>query len=253
MIGSLGATASQMSAVQRIHRVNASLGQATERLATAKRINRAADDPAGLVSAEQLRGTLIDLRAQADSFAAERRQGRMEQSGRQQTLSVLQDVRSNVSAAAGSVQSTEEKQARQIEVDAAIDSLRMVRATTGLDVPVALESLRSGGSANLVNGDAAESAAITDAQVREQGLAIAAAGAYEKYTLNVGQELARTQAVTTAAALSRIEDADFAKETSEAVKGQILAEAAMQTLRIANQVEAQQKSLPASIGFSALA
>ena len=71
--------------------------------------------------------------------------------------------------------------------------------------------------------------------------------------LIVGQELARTQAVTTAAALSRIEDADFAKQTSEVAKGQILSEAAMQTLRIANQVEAQQKSLPVGIGLSALA
>jgi flagellin-like hook-associated protein FlgL len=103
-----------------------------------------------------------------------------------------------------------------------------------------LEALRAGGSANAVDGDPAEGAAQIEAQLSSINMASAAAGAYQKYTLDVDRQLAEAQAVATASALSSLADADYVRESSNLVTGGILTEASINTIALSQQIRADQ-------------
>lgn len=81
-----------------------------------------------------------------------------------------------------------------------------------------------------------------DDQLAKINLASAAAGAYEKYTLDVDQRLAEAKAVATASSLSQLEDANYAQESSNLVKGQILTEASIKTMALSQQLKSDQIS-----------
>ena len=233
----VGSTSIQLTLFNNNARTNAALGRATERLATGLRINHGSDDPAGLIAAERLRSDLVQFSAQTRANNAERSQINIQQSGRQIASDVLIRVRGLVVEAADGSTSTEQKQAIQSEIDASLDSLRTLGAISGFDIPAELEVLRQGGSANVVNGDAAAATAVLDEQLSTIHQASAAAGAYQKYTLDVNQRLAEDQAVATAQALSLQADADYAEETSNLVRSQILTQASYNTLNLAQQLQ----------------
>ena len=221
-------------------RTNQLVARTTERLATGLRINRASDDPSGLIAAERLRGDLVEIAAQTRVIGAQRRASHIQQSGRQVATDVLNDLRGKIVEASGNTISSSEREAIQQEIDYALDGLEFLGSATGFGVPAELEALRSGQSANVVDGDTAAAAEILDEQLSTINRARAAAGAYEKYTLDVDQRLAESRAVATAAALSEIADADVARETSNLTKARILNEASLLTLRVANQSQADQ-------------
>jgi flagellin-like hook-associated protein FlgL len=78
---------------------------------------------------------------------------------------------------------------------------------------------------------------VLDEQLATIIEAAAAAGAYQKYTLDVNQRLAEDQAVATAQALSLQQDADYAEESSNLVKSQILTVASYDTLTLAQRLQ----------------
>ena len=216
------------------------INQSTERLATALRINRAQDDPAGLIAAEQLRGDLLELRGRQRATAAERRQLNIQQSGRQVTVDTLQSLRGRVVEAADGTLSDEQRQAIQYEIDQALTGLDSLSATVGITLPADLEQLRSGSAANVVDGDPALAAQVLDEQIAEVNRARAEAGAYERYTLDIDERVAAEQSISTAAALSDIVDADFAEESSNLIRAQILDQSALRTLLISSRSRADQ-------------
>ena len=240
---SIATGSNQTSLLNNNARANRWVNQATERLSTGKRINHAFDDPAGLIGAEQLRGDLIEISAQSRSRTTERGQLRVQQSGRQIASDVLQDLRGLAMQASGGTSSPEEQQAVQLQIDASLDGLDLLGQATGFSLPASLSELRSGGSANVADGNVDEAIAILEEQIATVNLASAAAGAYEKYTLDVDQRLAEDKAVATAASLSEIEDADYARESSNLVIGQILLEATIRTQVLSQKLESEQASL----------
>ncbi len=234
---SIGATGVQVALFNNNQRTNDITKRATERLATGKRINSGRDDPAGLIGAEQLRGELIESKAQERSASTQRSQLRVQQSGRQIATGVLQDIRGQLVQASGSLFSDEQRQATQEQIDSALDALDRLGATTGFALPSRLQNLRSGEVSNVVDGDTAAAVALLDEQLSTITKASAAAGAYQRYTLDVDQRLAEDRAVATAAALSQQEDAAFAEETSNLIKSQILNESSIRTMAMSQRLQ----------------
>jgi len=237
---SIGASGIQTTLLINNSKANKFLNQSTERLSTGLRINHARDDPAGLIGAEKLRGDLVDISANLEVNSAQRGQVRVQQSGRQIASDVLREVRGLLVQASGNTNSKEEQAAIQLQIDASLDSLDLIGSATGFSLDASLENLRSGESANVVDGEVAEAVELIDEQLSAVNLASVAAGAYEKYTLDVDQRLAEDRQVATAAALSSIADADYARESSNLVIGGILAQSSIKTQALYQRLQLEQ-------------
>ncbi len=115
---------------------------------------------------------------------------------------------------------------------------RLGNATVGF-----LSQVVSGGDFSLVNGQAAKADMIINEAIRQVSILRGRLGAFEKNTLdtNVNQLQITTENLT--AAQSAIRDLDFAFETSNLARLQILASAGTSVLAIANQTPQQVLSL----------
>ena len=97
-----------------------------------------------------------------------------------------------------------------------------------------LSDIKSGGSSNVVNGNLTTGQKIVDDAIKQVSSLRGRLGAFQKNTVgstinNLGATLENT-----AAAESSIRDTDFASETANLTRQQILAQAAIQSLAIAN-------------------
>ncbi len=97
-----------------------------------------------------------------------------------------------------------------------------------------LAALKSGGTANVLNGDLSKAQRIVDGAIRQNSSLRGRLGAFTKNTVgstirNLGATLENL-----AAAESAIRDTDFALETAELTRRQIMNQAATQSLAIAN-------------------
>lgn len=226
----------QLTAFNNLSRSASQLGKTTHRLATGLRINSGADDPSGLIAAEKLRGDLVDISARAKTNSYERNQLRVEQSGRQQATDLLHDLRGLVVEATGDSASPQQKQAIQTQIDSALDGLDFISKATGFEAPTELRALRTGEAGNVIDGDPAVAAEVLDEQLSTITRASAAAGAYEKYTIDVNERLAQDQAVVASQALSEIADADYAEEVSNLTRDEITFRASLRTAGLLNQI-----------------
>ena len=233
----IGVTSVQLTLLNNNRRTSEGLGRATERLATGLRINRGSDDPAGLIGAEQLRGDLVDFSAQTRANSTLQLQTNVQQQGRQIASDVLIEVRGLIVEASNLSSSEEQVQAIQQQIDLSLDALDTLGSISGFTLPAELETLRTGGSNSVVDGDPAEAIEVLEEQLSTINQASAAAGAYQKYTLDVNQRLAEDKAVATARALSLQEDADYAQESSNLVKSKILNEASIKTIALAQSLQ----------------
>lgn len=108
-----------------------------------------------------------------------------------------------------------------------------------------LSALKSGGTANVVNGDLTKAQNIVDTAIKQTSSLRGRLGAFTK---NVVGATIRNLGVTlenTSAAESEIRDTDFANETAELTRKQIMAQAASQSLSLAN---AQPQAVLALLG-----
>jgi flagellin len=246
-----------------IKNVNAAFDQIAEaglKLSTLKRINRASDDPAGLIASEQLRSELESLEASSRSSARATAAVHLADTGLAQVTGLLNTVRDRVLASAGA--SDEEVAANQIEIDAALEAIDRIGAYTGLndgatisfaptgnvndmaglDIPelnrsalgsseAKLSDLASGGAVALAKKRYAMAIGAVDA-ARGQVLATRAKlGSFEKYTIDASRDFVDDLKVTLSESLSRYEDTDVALETAKLVRGQVLANAGVLALR----------------------
>lgn len=221
-------TGVQLTAQNNLFRNQQRQDSTTERLATGLRINSAKDDPAGLVAAENLRGDLVDIGARRRIIGGERSQVRVEQSGRQQAVDVLQEVRGLAIEAASDSTSPDAKTAIQSQIDSSLDALSRIEAATGISVSSEVYALATGGDASVLE-DPAAAQTLIDETISGLVSGSAVAGAYEKYTLDVDERLAQDREVVIATALSEIADADYAEETANLTRDTILSKVAIQT------------------------
>ncbi len=222
-------------------RTNSLISQSLERLSTGKRINRASDDPAGLIAATGLQGDLVELRAQSRVADAERQQLHRRESALSGIQRILTEVRGSLVAAADGFNSDSQNKAIQQEINASLDAIdRIANDATGVSDSAPLVELREGGTANVVDGDIGAATELIEKKLASLGSARAAIGAYERAHVDTFERIREDQTVIAAQTLSQIEDADFAAESSNFVKGKILSEAAIAALAFSNREQAQQ-------------
>ena len=111
-------------------------------------------------------------------------------------------------------------------------------ANLGNSVVGYLSSLKTGGSASLVNGDAADQArtasAIADESINQVSILRGRLGAFERNTLQATLRSSQIALENLTASESSIRDTDFAQETANLTRVQILQQAGTSTLAIAN-------------------
>lgn len=218
------------------HRNTERASRSLERLSTGKRINHAADDPAGLVAAEGFRTELTDLKAEEKAANSRRFQVHQQQAALTNIHHTLYDVKGNVVSAADGNLSTQQKTALQQQVDASINAIdRIARTTRGLPDVTKLEELQSGQEANLVDGDLAQADAAVNSAVTAVASKRAALGAEERYKLDVDERLREDKTVILTEALSQIEDTDFAAEVAEFTQAQVLKQGSLAAMAYAQQ------------------
>ncbi len=256
------------TALDSLHRAFADMSLFSMRLSTLHRINRGSDDPAGVIAVGKLQSELAAL--EAASSNAGRAQGMIHvaDSALDEVSGLMRTVRGHVIQAAGGGLSDEELEAKQIEVNAALEAIDRIGATTSyggrklldggkltfmlspdmqrpaeIEMPEvstaalggeegSLSALASGGAANLVDGDLGQAMAILDAADQEVLGARAEMGAFARFTIESSRRVMDAAEVNLSEAVSRIYDTDVALESSRLLRSRLLARTAIMALRI---------------------
>lgn len=241
------------------------LANVSVKLATLQRINRASDDPAGLIAMEELSNELSAVEAAAQSADRTRAFTQIADSALSNAGDLLTNIQTNLVAASNDTLSVEEREALQYEVDASLDALNRLGGTTlggqavfgrsvqflagadptdlaTLDLPAVddslggatgvLAELRSGGSASIVSGDLGAAFSIVE-EARNQILSTRAeVGAFERYVSDSSQRVLEGMQVNLTRSLSAIRDADVAAESSNLVREMVIAQTSVLTAKL---------------------
>jgi flagellin len=106
-----------------------------------------------------------------------------------------------------------------------------------------LSSLAAGATNNVVNGDLTNGQRVIDEAIKQVSSLRGRLGAFQKNTVGATINSLGIALENTAAAEAQIRDTDFASETAELTRAQILGQAATQALAIANSMPASVLSL----------
>jgi flagellin len=111
---------------------NRSLGISLERLSTGLRINRGADDPAGLIASENLRAEQTALSQAIDNSERAEQVANIAEGGLQEIASLLNELEGLVTATANTAGLSEaEKKANQLQIDSVLQTIdRVANATS---------------------------------------------------------------------------------------------------------------------------
>ena len=225
------------------------------RLATARRINAASDDPAAMIAATRLESESAAAEAEQRAIERARANANIADGNAAQLTSMTAELRARlVEASNTGAMSDAEIAANQMEIDSLTASIQRFTQDTitsldGINLPDGgneelaqqlqgaangLATLTTGGENNLTSGnyeaaEAAISAATTAfAQARGQ------IGAYQKYTLEPRARALAIQQENLLAAHSQLVDANFAEEASNLARAQVLTASSAHVLKVAN-------------------
>jgi len=106
-----------------------------------------------------------------------------------------------------------------------------------------LSDLKSGGTANVQNGDLSKAQEVIDAAIKQVSSLRGRLGAFQKNVVGATISSLGVALENTTAAESAIRDTDFAAETASMTRAQILSQAATQSLALANSAPQQVLSL----------
>jgi len=252
--------------------------RALERLATGKRINRASDDPSGLAAVDEFkaRSTQIERKLKALEFENYRLAA---QDGSMSVLSdMLVEMNGLVTRAANrGAMSDQEREALQVEADSIVQGISFIANSTIFNgeqimsgysagalgtitetidngdgttrtVTYSLADLATGGSLNLLTGDLEKAKQVAERAVSGLSTRRAAIGA--RMNENDSQTrvlLSEFEAVESSRSI--LEDADYAREVAELIRGRILEQAAARTIQVSQlQARSALKLLDAAVG-----
>jgi flagellin len=254
--GALNARASALTATAKMER-------AMERLSSGVRVNSAADDAAGLAVAgkmeSQLRGINMSIRNAQDGVGLIQ----TAESGLNEIRNMVLRIRElAVQMANGIYENTPDRSNAQLEVTALIDQVTLIAENTRFNDVAVLDGSFTGVTIQAGN-TTAETITLSFVDVASSGLAIHAAtiatqsdatvamGTMDTALTTISQEQAKfgslinrlnysianqsNASVMTEQAIGRVMDADFAAETTNLSKQQILNQAATSMLAQANQ------------------
>jgi flagellin-like hook-associated protein FlgL len=258
---------------QRYQRLNSlKLKGSLHKLATAQRINRGADDPAGLIASEQLRSTMAAMQAESQALERTDLQASTADGALGQISDMLVEARGLAVANANDAGLSDlEKQANQSQVDSILVSVdRISRSTsfagtrlldgsfslTATNRTVEIDSTSSADLgektidgdtyhlADLKSGGRLDTSESANVERAEQVLDAAASqvstlrgriGAFQKHTIASRQNSLAVAYENLKSAESQIRDLDYADEISRTVRYELLHRASLGTVKLINQ------------------
>lgn len=267
---SINSTAGSLFAQRSLLNISKALSQSLQRLATGYRINRGADDPAGLIASERLRAALTNLEAEskslqrADSVIATADGAIGEISGLLNRAESLTIANANTAGL-----SEEERRANQMEIDSilrAVDrisdstefngselldgsatvsaagdeiTIDSVRTSTIGEVTIdgedyTLADVKSGGALDTVDGDISGAQQAIAAARTDVSTLRGRLGAFSKNTIGTRLTTVATSIENVAAAESVIRDTNFAREIANLARLELLFDAAVLTVNAIN-------------------
>jgi flagellin-like hook-associated protein FlgL len=253
---------------QRYTRLNAAAyNNSLMRLATGKRINRGADNPAGLIASENLSATLAALDAETSANERAMSQASTADGAIGEVSGLLTEAKRLVSANANMAGlSPEEKAANQMQLDSVLSSVNRISNTSsfngaklldgsftmsasGQKLAVAsvgtgsvgkvddgngttytLSDLGTGKSLSINGGNLTTAGEVVDQAINDVATMRGQIGAYQKNTLESRLNQISTSREQLSSALSLLRDTDYAMETSQSVRYQLLSAASIKLL-----------------------
>ncbi len=222
--------------------VNTSL----ERLATGKQINRASDDPSGMIAAEQHKVEIYTLNKQLDGLA--QLEGFL--GAKEGGLSVLSDMMVElqdltVRAANTGAQGEGELEAIQVEINSIINGIDQIAQTTTFKGQSVMQEYTSNSLsedlrdlASIVASDPKRAQEIADLASEEVSRTRGAIGTQLKEIDSKRNVIGETL-INLNASLSSIQDTDYAAESAKLVRSQILEQASLAAIDISRQSATQ--------------
>ena len=234
-----------------------------ESLATGMRINRGADDPAGLVSSEQLRAMLAELEAESASLERARGAARIADSSLGEIGDLLIEAEALAVANANTAGLSEaEREANQMELNSILSAVDRVASSSsfkdtpllrgGMTLEVAggsvslpsaavtdlgstdiegeiytLADVASGGKFSIEHSDTSRSLEIIRAARQEAIFAQSEVGAFEMHAIEPRHAGLSIAIESLAAAESSIRDTDYAKATAALARLDVLENASL--------------------------
>ena len=146
---------SSLTAQRGLQKSQKTLNDTLQRLSTGLRINRGADDPAGLIASESLRSELAGMNQAVDNSSRASNVIATAEGALQEVAAMLLNVKSLVVEAANSgALSPDEVRANQLQVDSAVESITRISNTTtfaGLHlIDGSLDYITSGVNSNAI-------------------------------------------------------------------------------------------------------
>lgn len=255
IVTNLSGLIAQRHYVEQTQAVNRSI----HRLATGKRINRAADDPSGLIAADEFARRGLAIRKQIEGLERAEKKAAASEG----TYSAIGDLlieldALTIQAANTGASSKEEREALQIEADGIIEAIEFVVSTStfngaslfegvslsslgsinGSVSPDAeaqtftLNDLKTGGALNLVDGNTSLAQELVRSTLGGNSDHRANLGNLQKNFYDREIDALYKELESVAGAESIIRDTDYAKEVSELVRAQVLQEAALKVILI---------------------
>ncbi|MCR9077133.1 MAG: flagellin [bacterium] len=213
-----------------------------ERLSTGKQVNRAADDPSGIVAIEQHEAEIYSLNKELDAISRHESYLGAKEGG----LSVLSDfmieLESIVVQAANSAGNTDDELAAlQDEANAIIAGIDNIARTTTFNGQSVMQEYTStyldedlANIADLLASDPEKAQEVAEDARNRVSTTRAAIGGQLK-EMDSRKNVIGEQLINLNASLSSIQDTDIAKESAKLVRAQILESATIAAIDISRQ------------------
>ncbi|MEM9915542.1 MAG: flagellin [Planctomycetota bacterium] len=223
MVGPSSSISSLSATLGRLGNALDRVQSSTTPLATGKRINRAADDPAGLISAQNLSAVLEALEAEAytlrragtaagtaDGYLAAASDLLVDNAGLEVQLANTAGLAPGEADALRAQFTANQQAVTRITGNAAFNGVKLFNGTYSLQV----------GGGRLELPDLANSVPTQQALSALRG----EVGAFQKNIIGARLEVVEATLQSTAQTRSMIQDTDFARQTAELVRNQTLAQ-----------------------------
>jgi len=177
--------------LRELNRTSASMTRTMERLTTGLRINRASEDPSGLVISEKLRSQISGLNRALQNTQNDINLINTAESGLSQIADVLIEIRASIISAMNTgFSSPDQIQAEQDKIDQSLAAIDRIATTTKFGQ----RGLLNGQSDFLIDQSANHLGSIADMQVRQTRLS--ASSLTQRYSVNVTAIAERATLVT---------------------------------------------------------
>ncbi|MDA0999849.1 MAG: flagellin [bacterium] len=230
-----------LNAARTLSNTQRALERSNERLSSALRVNRAADDPAGLVISENLRAQIGGLTENIQAAESKLNTFRTAEGRFGEAVNQLRGIRNEALASANTgAGNAVARQAGQTQVASSIESItRTLGEVNGADLGVdtstvdaAVQSLQG---IDVTTAEGANQAlAIVDTAISDLTSFQGELGAAQQNTFEADIQNLSVQRENLTASESSIRDADFAEETTNAARNRILQQANIAVLVQAN-------------------